>query len=209
MTKPKLIKNPARRIPDKAQHYVPQYQIFGIEPQEHVSSPLPSTVLVAKGSKENPRLPRPTIRQPYAEPTPAPLGKDPLPNIGNNAEHTWSSLDGEVIDDLSDESMLDPETPMIDNNDFVSFNDPELSPAIETSEGNFVGLTEAMRSIQDNECIVFVKGEWFDAGWGNDMESVVQDLVFGEHPVYQGQAIPIEDILVVRKVPIKVGVFLE
>lgn len=199
-----VIKNPARNIPDKKQNYIPQYQVLGIEPTEYVSPPLPKNILISKGAPENPRLPRAAVRQPYAEIAPSPLGKDPLPNIGNNVEHTWSSVDGEIIDDISELDGLDPEAAMIDNNDFVS----GYIESSRESVSDFSQLMDGMRNIEDHECVVFVKGIWAYSGPQNVIEEAVQAMIFGDDEICEGKPIPVEDILVLHKLPIKVGVFL-
>jgi hypothetical protein len=192
-----IIKNPQRNTPERVQHYVPQYQMMGIEPIEYSSPPLPKDVLISKGSPENPRLPHPPlVRQPYAESVSPPLGKDPIPNVGNNVEHTWSSMDGEIIDDITE---LDSRQPMIDNNEFVSGFIEHVQDSSETND--FDLLMEGMSSVKDHDCVVFVKGIWAFSGSQSEAEETVQDLILKDE-------IAVQDILVVRKVPVKVGVFL-
>jgi len=53
--------------------------------------------------KDNPRAPRPLIRHEY--PVDPATDKVSIPNIGNGMENTWSSLDGHIVDDISEESF--------------------------------------------------------------------------------------------------------
>lgn len=206
MKKENLIKNPARLVPDQIVQYVPQYRLMEIEPTEYSSPPTPNAIVIAKGSPENPRLPRSAVRQPYAE---VPLAKKDLPkdipNVGNNVEHVWSSVDGEIIDDISEE--MDPETEMVDNNEFVS---PLLGSSQEqtTMEGEFQQFANMMQAVDDGEYLLLVKGVAIDKGSIIEIEPIVQDLLFGTHEICDGQPFVAEDVLVIRKVPVKIGIFL-
>src|ERR1700677_176037 len=119
----KIYKNRERVIAEQYKPYVPQYIIEGVEPQEYKSAVLPShTKIVDKPQEDNPRARKVGVRQPYAESVPSPIGrgKGPIPNVGNNVEHTWSGMDGDIVDDVSGQELLDPTHTMVDNNDYVS-----------------------------------------------------------------------------------------
>lgn len=203
MKKENFVKNPARNVPDKVGQYVPQYRLMGIEPTEHMSAPTPNAIVISKGSTENPRLPRSAVRQPYAETTST--GKDLLPNIGNNVEHVWSSVDGEIIDDISEE--LDPTAELIDNNEFVA---PILENPQEQNEteGEFPQFANMMQAVDDGEYLLLVKGVAINKGSIIEIEPIVQGLLFGTHEICEGEPFTVEDVLVIRKIPIKVGIFL-
>ena len=206
--KSKILKNPARREPEQVKAYVPQYQLRGIAPAEYISPPLPKNASVSKGSMENPRLPHQVVRQPYAEIAPPLLGK--VPNVGNNMEHSWSSLDGEIIDDITSEmELVDPEQVMIDNNDYVSAEALGLPEKKQEEPLDFSSFVSCMQSVQDNEYVLFVGGACLSCGSSEDIEKDVQSLIFGEHEMCEGKSVPAEEILVIKKVPIKIGVFLE
>jgi hypothetical protein len=120
--KVKVYKNPQRNTEVAYKPYVPQYQVHGIEPAEYNNGSVPGNVILSRPKPlplDNPRGRRSPIQQPYATVTASPIGKGAVPNVGNNMEHTWSSVDGEIIDDL-DNPSYDPHQPMIDNNDFVT-----------------------------------------------------------------------------------------
>ena len=114
----KVYKNLNRNDNTDYKPYIPQYQVHGIQPNEHHGASSPN-MQMANPSPHNPREgKRQSLRQPYAEITKSPIGKGPVPNVGNNMEHTWSSVDGEVVDDLTGETVGIAE--MIDNNEFVT-----------------------------------------------------------------------------------------
>jgi hypothetical protein len=117
----KTYKNPARVKTLDYKPYVPQYQLLGVEPGEYKSAVVPENTPIAVPKEAAQRARKVGLQQPYAEAAPSPVGrgKGPIPNVGNNVEHSWSGVDEEIIDDL-DESKLDPNHPMVDNNDYVS-----------------------------------------------------------------------------------------
>ena len=237
--KVKLYKNPSRNKPDTQKPYVPQYQIMGVEPQEYKSPLAPGyQVKVAEPSADNPRKPRAMIRQqPYAEAVTSPIGRGrgPLPNVGNNMEQTWSSVDGEIVDDISADHS---DQPMVDNNEFVSneaLGLPPEAPLVveeerpfviemeeepeedeEVSEEEFGDTTElggllyqALTTMSGGDYLLLVKGEMVCSGPLDYIQEATRELVFGEHERCQGNPVPVDDILVIKKTKIEVGVFLE
>src|SRR5258708_4535649 len=248
----KLYKNPSRSKPSNLKPYIPQYQTMGIEPTEiHPKDATGSMILTKKAplSKDNPRAPRPLIRQPYAETVPSPVGRGRglLPNVGNNIEQTWSSVDGNLIDDIN----LDPEHPMIDNNDTVSMaalglsEDTNNEVIIDESEENVMEshnfptysleeneseenlkktfltenelqsalkeeyLSTVLQSLEEADYIVIVGDSAICSGPLDEVQEMARGLVFGEHPLCDGNPIPIDDIIVLKRVKIKIGLFLE
>jgi len=226
--KVKVYKNPARNKPDAFKPYVPQYQVRGVEPQEYKSPLAPGYQSeIAKPSTDNPRQPRPVIRQPYAEAVTSPIGRGRglLPNVGNNMEQTWSSVDGEIVDDLV-EAPPD-ETPMVDNNEYVSNEALGLQPGsplvveydeddseddpeeIEYSTELGSLLYQTLSHMDGGDYLLLIKGNVIEVGPLEHIQEVTRLLVFGEHEQYQGNPVPVDDILVIKKAKIEVGVFLE
>ena len=252
--KTKVYKNPSRNQPASVfKPYVPQYVVHDIEPEEFKSAVVPTGYPVAKPSTENPRLPRPSIRQSYAATAPSPIGrgKGPLPNVGNNIEHTWSGVDGDIVDDLSGQE-IDPKRSMVDNNEYVSNEAlglppvsedmPQLDEVINPPAKQF--LTTRELSKMTGEEIFFegianppVQGD-IEVNSADSLLAVVQDLeegsyllivndvpiisgpleevqeqatamVFGEHELCEGQPVDIEDIVVLKRISLKVGLFLQ
>lgn len=240
----KTYKNPHRNEAAEYKPYVPQYQVWGVEPGEYKSSIVPeNTPVVQKPQESNPRAPRPSLRQPYAAAIPSPVGRGrgPIPNVGNNVEHTWSGVDGEIIDDLS--GNVDPNHPMIDNNDYVSpaalglpttreelpaldevkeptrtrFTREEVDQAfdrgfhqeVNASLSSEEDLFLIVRDLAEGSYLLIVGGVPLCSGPKEDIEDQAKALVFGEHEMCDGNPIPDDDIVIIKRVPIKIGLFLE
>jgi hypothetical protein len=237
--KVKLYRNPDRNKVETRTTYTPQYQVMGIEPEEFKSAIAPTVHpahVVAKSptTADNPRVRQPSIRQAYAETVPSPVGrgKGPVPNVGNNMEHTWSTVDGEIVDDISSE--IPDDQPMIDNNDYVSdaalglsgqdhveFHEdlPTLDEVANPSKKKFVVQAEvatdlddvmpALHNLDEGEYLLIVNGVAVCSGPADEIQEQARLLVFGEHEMCDGNPIPIDDILIIKRVSIKVGLFLE
>jgi len=252
----KTYKNPERGKPVNYKPYVPQYQAEGIEPEHYRGAVVPGGTQVARPSADNPRgSKRPALRQPYAEATASPIGKGPVPNVGNNMEHTWSSVDGEIVDDLTGETFdfgtspdqLDLSEQIIDNNDFVSeqalgyqsgFTAEDIQgplqrgnvviealpadvrgiyeePLVEKlgAHSKYETVTEDLLSIvadlTDDLYLLIVTGVPLCSGPKEEIEDQARALIFGEHEMCDGNPIPIDDIIILKRVKVKVGLFLE
>ena len=209
----KIYKNPKRTEDVAVSKYVPQYQVMGIEPQEYKSAVVSNnTAVVKKHSTENPRI-RPPINQPYANvDVTFPVGKGSTPNVGNNMDHTWSSVDSQIIDDISHEYPTSPDHPMIDNNEYVSSDAFNLeSNQLPTSfeDINEDEVVPILKDLDPKSYLLLVKGTPICSGPASEIEDQVRALIFGEHELSGGIPISEEDLIVIKKVTIKVGVFLE
>lgn len=237
----KVYKNPEREAKENYKPYVPQYQLRGMEPEEHKSS---TTTVIGIRPKtdlpsDNPRAPKPPIRQPYAEAVSSPVGRGrgPVPNVGNNMEHTWSSVNEEIVDDLTGNSALDPDHEMIDNNEFVTaqalglkeelpmldeiahpsqkiFNpktflsQDELNRVMKTQESQD-DLFSIVQDLEENAYLLIVNGVAVCSGPFEEIQDQARALVFGEHELCDGNPIPAEDLVILKRAAIKVGLFLE
>jgi hypothetical protein len=212
--KVKLYKNPARKTPEVINKYVPQYQLEGIEPEAFKSAVVPDHTPIVKSntSASNPRL-RHQVRQPYAEVSSSPvgIGRGPVPNVGNNMEHTWSSVDGHIVDDLDEEQPTSPDHEMIDNNEIVTPTALGVAPNY-FSQPEIVHEDEIVTILQDlnvGGVLLLVKGVAICSGPPNEIEDQVRALIFGEHDLCDGEPVSSDDIMVLKKLKMKVGVFLE
>lgn len=237
----KIYRHPDRNKPDPTPAYTPNYETLGVEPQiyqpnQHAKI-VGNQLLIQKPQPlplTNPRAKRAPIRQPYAEATsPAPIGRNQLPNVGNSMEHSWSSVDGEIVDDLT----IDPNAPMIDNNEFVQpsafqngFTAENLSPPIDqpqmqgqviieqsthrqqsyqpqqvSSEDNLLPI---IADLSDDAFLLIVSNVPLCSGPKTEMEDQIQALVLGTHDLCDGNPVPIEDIILVKRVRIEAGVFI-
>lgn len=203
--KVKIYKNPHRNEKETYIKYVPQYQVMGIDPEEIRSSVVPANTTVANSPslESNPRFGR-TVNQPYAE-----IGNSfemgSVPNVGNNMEHTWSGVDGQIIDDISGENVdLPPDHPMIDNNNFIEEDAPSSN-----EDYNKDDVIPILHDLKYNSYLLLVNGSPICSGPLSEIEDQVKALIFGEHELCNGISIPEEDLIVIKRVPIKIGVFLE
>jgi len=235
----KIYKNRDRKnVSSDYKPYVPQYQIEGKDPHKHNSAVVPFNSKVARPSPVNPREKRPPFRQPYAVATPSPVGRGPVPNVGNNMEHTWSSVDGEVVDDLSGE-IASPDEPMIDNNDFVSeeamgyqsgitagdipsqfkpqnvqieeggYEENEMMPQRHEFDSEAGDLFTIVSDLEDESFLLIVAGTPLCSGPKVEVEEQARALVFGDHELCDGNEVPIDDIIILKRVKVKVGLYLE
>lgn len=226
MAKSNFFKNPQRAQTKKFQPYTPQYVLRGLEPEVIASATVPETFERVQTTRhapvvsyDNPRTrPTPTVVRniPFAEiPSgPSPIGDGPLPNIGNNVENTWASVDGDVFDDISEEAVsvrkLDPNQKMIDNN----FNDPRVykntpSKLRPNSVYNKVVTPVSVKHVTDFDYVLMVDGEVLSTGFLEEIQEEVRSLIYGEHYLCESANITPDDIIVLKKVKIKVGVFIE
>lgn len=233
----KIYKNKERGKTEVRKNYVPQYQIMGLEPEEIKSAVAGSRVSSpAAPTNDNPRTRRVGIRQPYAEVIPSPVGrhKSPVPNVGNNMEHTWSSVNDEIVDDLSNQDYQSDmkSRPIIDNNDYVSdatlglsqddFPEygtedlPTLDEVASPPRKQFVSETDdaedvsyIIHQLEDNDYLMLVGGVAVCSGPLEEVQEQARLLVFGDHKLCDGNPIPADDIVVIKRVPIKIGLFLE
>jgi len=214
MSKKPYYKNPLRDQNPDFKPYVPQYRIKGLEP-----TPIATGSIAEAGVKvglikqkkvpvayDNPRLkPAPSISAnvPYAElpPDTVKFGP-PLPNVGNNVENTWAGVDGDIFDE-----EIDPNHPMIDNN----FDDPvNYADIPEELEAPPTERFEHQPSLEDSrEYLLFVQDKMIATGNLQGIEAEVKALVFGEHALCGTTTFETDDIVVFKKMKIKVGVFIE
>lgn len=237
----KTYKNHERNKPIPHTPYVPQYQIKGVDPKPVKSAMVPEDVKVAtKPQQLNPRLPKPPLRQPYADPSPSPVGrgKAPLPNVGNNIEHLWttSGVDEGTVNDMGD-LEIDEDHPLVDNNDVVADLAYKLPPTSlqsewyesssddDTADDNLtipsneetetsndaseVDLVSIVRDLEEDDYLLLASGIPICSGPHQEIEEQAKAMFFGEHEVCNGKPISDSDIIIIKRVSIKVGLFIE
>lgn len=239
MTKTKLYKDPTRAQQPTYKPYVPAYRIKGLDPTQIASgSVLNATSQLTKHapivSHDNPRIrPAPTVRAnvPFAdaETSAQPHWKGPMPNIGNNMEASWVGFDDVFVDENTSET-LDPNQVMIDNNDDDAENYKDIPltikavpqaineaysvSAIDEDEEDViadevVANKKTFLTIQDDEYVVVIANSIIKVGTLEEVTDEVKLLIFGEHQLNKQYNIDQDDIVVLKRVKIKVGVFLE
>ena len=226
--------------------YVPQYQELGIEPQEYKvrGSNVGNKPSIAKPQpfpSDNPRAKRPMIPREQATVMPSSQklssNQNAMLNVGNNMEHAWSSsLDGEITDDL--DQPIDPNTQMVDNNDYLSdealgnsesgFIASSIQPnpyqgkvqvmqpkenaqpkANSNSDSNSEDLLSIVSELDEDSYLLIVSGVPVCSGPLVEIQEQASALAFGEHQLCEGEPTPLEDILVLKRVSLKMGLFLE
>lgn len=218
---PKLYKNPHREeSTTSVGHYTPQYQKMGLTPKKVGGNDLVANVLILNKKPledNNPRTRVPTMRkQPYAESVTDKLTSS-IPNVGNSMDYTWSGVDGDILDDLE----IDPNAKMIDNNNIVSdelevrddsfanFNfDGGIDLSSKTSNLNVQKL-DSILGIDEGQYILLVDDSVVFVGNKDETVALASSLVFGEHDICEGNPIPVDNISILKKIPIKIGLFLE
>jgi hypothetical protein len=195
--------------------YVPNYKKMNVVPIGMQPS-LHSQFVISRGSTNNPReraAPQ-TRTVPFAEVVIEdnfPIGMGPVPNVGNNIEHTWAGVDGDIIDDLG----LDANQPMIDNNDYVEELPPVTQRKIEASyqqqhDEDLIAY-QSMNAIdtkQLSEYSLLIFGEFYSSGTLEDIQKEVTDILYNQHALSKHSTITLDDITVLKKMSIKFGVFI-
>jgi hypothetical protein len=220
----KYFKNPARGKKQSMPLYVPQWQQLGKEPVKvDFGSPQGSPQLTKHApfiahttSARVARTPGIGANVPFAEVAPSPVRHNAsMPNVGNNIENTWAALDEAVINEDGElvEGALDPNHPMIDNN----FDDPNnyqhIPPHVRTapvSQDEYIVVEDSSQlNIEYNEYVLVFDGEIISTGALDPIQEEIRALIFGEHPLAQNRSIAPEDVIVLKRIKIKVGVFIE
>lgn len=235
MSKGKFFKNPGRGQAKPPKAYVPQYAVHGVEPEMVLNGVVSETVQAGQLTRHaptisynNPRIrpvPTPRVQKniPFAEVPSGPSQMDgPLPNTGNNMENTWASFDGEVFDDLSEDSLplapeeLDQNHLMIDNNDSDTRNWTNIPqrlghPSAPQYFAESVDEPETDFLDQDYEYLLLLHNNVISAGSFEEIQEELSNLLLGKHEFCKENNGPfsLEDVVVLKKMQIKVGVFVE
>src|ERR1700722_19370350 len=201
MSNIKTYTNPERKTFVDTTDRTPQYQVHGIEPQ------IKPIVKVPTGTKIVPREPLPldnprgkrSVAQPaFNLPTP---NNSQMLNVGNNMEHSWSGVDGNIVDDISDQ--IDQNQPMIDNNEIITdkalgyqngFDAVNLnvnnmmkgkvsieSPINSLPQISSNDLLSIVNDLEDESFLLIVSGVPICSGPKEEIEDQAKALVFGEH----------------------------
>lgn len=136
------------------------------------------------------------------------LEADKIPNINNN-EQSWVSITG-VTDNVPPEKL-------IDNNEFYTqdalknINNAYNTPSHKAIMQNKVtdDLYKTVASIDENEYLLFIDGVPVCAGSILDVQEQAEKFISGTHELSLNQPIDIESLMVIKKVKINFGLFLE
>lgn len=201
-------------VPD----YVPNYKKLNVNPVN--ASPQSGDFVISRGSPNNPReraVPR-TRTVPFAE-APIednfPIGIGPVPNIGNNIEHTWSGVDVGVIDDIG---LGDDLNPMIDNNDFVEIEKiasqhkkitaQQMQHLQNEDVESYKTLSTFVDTTNLGEYSLLIFGQFYSSGSLEEIQKEVTDILYNQHAINKVSNVTLDDIAVLKKMNIKFGVFI-
>lgn len=136
-----------------------------------------------------------------------------MPNVGNNIETTWTSTDFSLVDNPP--TSIDPNHPMIDNNEFVSDNVFGYSPPQPTVQEPVNPFRSPIKvdntpatPTESSDYYLFVKGQMISNGTKTTIQGEVEALMYEAHPLSKDYVITPDDIMVLKKVAVNVGVFL-
>jgi hypothetical protein len=210
MIQNKIFPNPNRKRQVIHTPYQPEYRRWGVEPiQAPNSNPfnIKGKALVIDSNKNTSKwTPKAVARDnvPYASPPTNYVSNVPVPNVGNNVENIWSSIDNTVVDDIG----LEENTQMVDNNDF--YPEYAMGGSVEAvmTEPTMPQSQDGI-NLQTNEYLIAIDGQIISTGSLEAVQDEIRQLVFGEHPLSIEAAVDVNDIIVLKRVNIKMGVFLD
>lgn len=202
----KIYKNPKRDAAPKFNPYVPQYKVLGKAPEQVNFANAPNQSQVTHHApilvRETPRgRVTPTVTPPksvpYAQPSQFVLGNN-MPNVGNNMETSWASVDGVTLDE-DEVEIVDQE--MVDNNLDDDDNYGEIPETLPLPPDTEVNLPSDEETSSQDEYILFVDNQMLGGGSLELVENGVRELIFEQN-------VSPDKIAVYKKVPVKVGVFI-
>ncbi len=139
------------------------------------------------------------------------LNKEPFimkseTSFPDSSSEEVSSVDGVDID-INGNEIYTSNTEVIDNNEFVNLdpiNDPVINKEVRYSEAP----PEKEGIIDIGQYILIVKEQIITKGALNIIEDNVKSILYGEHPAFSSP-IDISDVVILKRIGIKFGVFLE
>ena len=155
-------------------------------------------------------------------------------------EHTWPSVDGNIVDDLSDQAF-DPNREMIDNNEFMTdqalgyqsgFTASDIRPdpyqgkvqieapesldievitqvARQEIDGQTGDLLQIVNDLEGDSYLLIVTGVPVCSGPKEEIEEQAFALHSGEHEMCDGNPVSLDDIIILKRVKVRVGLLLE
>lgn len=183
----KTYKNKERLQFKAPEPYVPQYLERGVEPFQVAASSVPPSIL----TKPAPDLNNPRLRQ--AGPFISIPNETSIPSVGN-VQDTWFTLDTEEVKPEYEQEVIRDD---VFEEGVVEFRE---------EKHNY----ELPENVTDDEYLLYVNNILIDIGDFSNVEQQVNSLLFGTHELsgrFENGVSP-KDIVVMKKVPLKVGVFL-
>ena len=181
-----IIKNPLRSIPKPTTTYEPEYSRKGIKVVEAPQNLTVPNAVVSAYKKRDPNPP----------------------------QEVFSSIDGINLDIDGNEITFESGH-IIDNNAFVDFRYGDIdnrahdNDLLDEAFPNYDPIEpEEQNTPQVGEYILMVLGKLITSGNIDKIEKQVRDIMYGDSDVFKGKEISINDIVVLKRVEIKVGIFV-
>jgi len=116
----------------------------------------------------------------------------------------------DVSFDVDGQAMPLQDGHVIDNNEFVNFDMPHSNSApLSQKEDMQEKEVDAAASPAVGDYILMVFGKLLMSGQLMHVEARVKSIIYGEDSSFDGKNVNINDIVVLKRVGIKVGVFVE
>lgn len=108
----------------------------------------------------------------------------------------FSSLDGELLDTSTETSVV--ESHILDNNEEVSYGFGMKMPKVKDSASPDVG-----------EFVLMITGKVIAHGSHEYILSEAKSILYREHPDYLEKKTALEDVVILKRIGLKIGVFLD
>lgn len=212
MSKVKFYSNPQRNSVAKPERYVPHYQVQGINPAYMRGVPGGSNVALSNNQpvvnpSDNPRTRPDPMALPYATDGSYENdydfyddahGNDFIPNVGN-VDNSWNydpKVQNNIVDDIDidvDESAYEERIEATHSHQEESLPETDL-PLNASSKDDYVLIFE--------DSILKV-------GDLSSMEPIIHSLLNGTHDLSIGKKVTVDDVILLKRVKIKFGLFFE
>ena len=192
--KNKVFKNNNRRnSEEKTAVYVPQYKQLGIEP---IAFPIGKNTFLA-GNPVSAQARPPLLSHSFMNDL---KNASPDPNA-----KTWSTVDNQIlINDMEEDYEEDYNEELVDNNKAYSAQSFGMKDEDDERE-EVVKSEKNISSLKEEEYALFIDSKFISSGSLEEIEYQVNLILFGD---VLDIVIDKEDIIVVKRIKLKVGAFL-
>ncbi len=226
----------AQRQPEVIPPYHPNYKEVGVDPQPFHFKPGSETILVSKGSPDNPRFPRPLTSVAFSSFDDHESAVQPF--VDNNEFVDPVVYEGEkqyIAQNPTYQSRQElaappsgpPVAPLPRGYETAGYGQPaqikERSQTRERVTDPVIPRARVSRapvappkpvsifaSVHEGDYCLFVEDDLVsNSPSKDDIQSQVEMLLYGDHPSYPRIEVPFDVITVLRKSSIKTGVYLE
>jgi hypothetical protein len=130
------------------------------------------------------------------------LNIEPIPMGEQNKE--YNSFDADILDDNGEPIKFDNH--IIDNNEFINLVLPSSKQSLGANKQSAISKPNIPNP---GDYILMVLGKIVMSGSFSSIEERVKTIIYGEDKDFTNQSISIDDIVVLKRISIKVGIFLQ